>query len=144
MNWKNKLKQAGYRISSPRCVVMDVIINSRIPMEPKTILKKARAAGNSIGLVSVYRTLDLLNKLGVLRLVHLEDGSQGYVVASEGHHHHIICKKCDRVMEFSGMNDLDELIARVELETGFKVTDHLLQLYGLCPQCQKVEESENK
>lgn len=141
MNWKIKLKQAGYRISNPRCVVMDVFNNSSIPMEPKEILAKARATGHLIGLVSVYRSLDLLSKLGIVRLVHLEDGSQGYVVASEGHHHHIVCKVCGQVMEFSGLNDLGDLLARVELETGFEVSDHLLQLYGLCPECRKSKVS---
>jgi len=44
-------------------------------------------------------------------------------------------------MEFSGLNDLGDLLARVELETGFEVSDHLLQLYGLCPECRKSKVS---
>lgn len=142
MDWKRILKQAGYRISKPRCIVMEVIISSKVPLEPKSILKKAKTAGHTIGLVSVYRTLDLLNKLAIVCLVHMEDGSQGYVLASEGHHHHIVCRLCDRVMEFNGMNDLDDLLIRVESETGFQVSDHLLQLYGLCPECQKALASK--
>jgi Fur family ferric uptake transcriptional regulator len=140
MDWQDKLTNAGYRISQPRCIVMEVLSSAKVPLAPLAVLKRAQSASLCLGMVSVYRTLDLLTKLGLVTLVHLEDGSQGYVLASAGHHHHIVCRSCEQVFEFSGTEDLDELISRVQQETGFEVSDHLLQLYGLCPACQKAQK----
>jgi Fe2+ or Zn2+ uptake regulation protein len=97
-------------------------------------------AHEDIGLVTVYRTLDLLTDLSLVRRVHGSEACIGYALASPGHHHHLVCRKCDKVIEFSGTSVLDSLIQQIEYQTGFVVDGHLLQLYGLCPECQKEEE----
>lgn len=141
MNWQEKLTKAGCRISNPRRIVVEILNSTKVPLAPRELIEKAHEDRKGIGMVSVYRALELLTNLGITRRVVLEDGSQGYVLASEGHHHHIICRNCERVMEFSGANDLDELAERVHEETGFEVSDHMLQFYGLCSECQKAQEN---
>ncbi len=138
MNWQDKLTQAGYRLSQPRRIVMDMLAKAKVPMAPQDVINKAKDINALIGMVSVYRTLTLLAKLGLIKLVHLEDGSSGYVLSSAGHHHHIICRFCEQVIEFEGLDDMDSLISRLQSETGFKISDHLLQFYGICPACQKA------
>jgi len=138
MSWRKTLSQSGYRISKPRLVVMEILAQAKIPMTPLAIFKQSQKAGRKIGLVSVYRALELLTRLGLVCLVYANDGSQGYTVTSEGHHHHIICRVCEQAIEFSGVNDLEELILRVQQETGYTVSDHFLQLFGVCPNCQKL------
>ncbi len=137
MDWQEKLVSAGYRHSRPRGVIMDILEKSKVPLSAIAILKQAKQNGNYLGMASVYRTLDLLTGLEITRLVHTSAGCHEYVVTSDGHRHHILCAKCERVMEFDGYADIDQLIARVEGDTGFKVQKHLLQLYGLCPACQE-------
>jgi Fe2+ or Zn2+ uptake regulation protein len=56
--------------------------------------------------------------------------------ASPGHRHAIVCRACGQAVEFPGCEGLDGLIARVQQETGYRVQDHLLQLIGVCPDCQ--------
>jgi Fe2+ or Zn2+ uptake regulation protein len=80
-----------------------------------------------------------LTDLGLVRRVHGHDECQGYVLASPGHHHHVVCRSCEAAVEITGMDDLTTLIDRIGQETGFTVDEHLLQFYGLCPQCQKGE-----
>jgi Fur family ferric uptake transcriptional regulator len=138
MNWQKKLNQEGYRLTRPRRVVMTILEQAAIPLSPQNIHKRAQAIQKEIGLVSVYRTLELLTDLALVRRMHGSNGCHGYVLASPGHHHHIICEKA---IEFEGAGDLSSLLMRIRRQTGFKIDEHLLQLYGVCPACQKYHPS---
>ncbi len=135
-NLKKTLSQAGYRLSEPRRRVMQLLENSEKPLAPLAIYRALKETGCKLGMVSVYRALSLLTNLGLVSMVYKADGSAGYVSATRGHHHYIICQKCHKVLEFAGSEDLESLISRVQAETHFVVADHLLQLYGICPECQ--------
>jgi len=75
-------------------------------------------------------------------MVYEPEGSLGYVPASVGHHHYIVCQVCHCAVEFTGTEDLIGLIHQVEGQTNFSVSDHLLQFFGVCPKCQnKSKES---
>ena len=137
VEWEVCLSEAGYRITASRRAVMAVLIQDNAPLSPQEILEQARAVHAGLGLVTVYRTLNLLTDLDLVRRIHREDGCHGYVLASPGHHHAVICHNCGRAVEFTGKNDIDALIAQVERRTGYRVDDHLLQLSGLCPDCQR-------
>ena len=135
--WEERLSEAGCRITASRRAVMEVLMRDSTPLSPQEILEQARAVHSRLGLVTVYRTLNLLTEMDLVRRIHREDGCHGYVLASPGHHHAVICHNCGRAVEFTGKNDLDTLIAQVEARTGYRVDDHLLQLSGLCPRCQR-------
>ncbi len=137
MNWKQRLSDAGCRITAPRQAVMQVLLNSQVPLSPQEICERGNAIHPNLGLVTVYRTIALLQELDLVRRVHHSDGCHGYVVTLPGHRHHIICRACGRTAEFLGSEDIDALIVHVERTTDYRVDDHLLQLFGLCPGCQK-------
>lgn len=137
MNWQNVLTENGYRVSGPRKLVMQVLESNLMPMTPLEIYQALSQSGQTLGMVSVYRALELLTELGLVCVVYNPDGSAGYVAGASGHHHHILCQKCHQAIAFAGSEDLSSLIQRVEAETKFRVNDHLLQLYGICPDCQK-------
>jgi Fur family ferric uptake transcriptional regulator len=138
IEWEACLSESGYRITASRRAVMEVLIEDSAPLSPQEILDLARAVHPRLGLVTVYRTLNLLTDLDLVRRIHREDGCHGYVLASPGHHHAVICHSCGRAVEFTGKNDIDALIAQVEARTGYRVDGHLLQLSGLCPDCQRT------
>ena len=138
MNWQNVLSENGYRVSGPRKLVMQVLENNAQPMTPLEIYQELSQSGRALGMVSVYRALELLTELELVCLVYKPDGSAGYVAGEGGHHHHILCQKCHQAIAFAGSEDLSSLIKRVEQETNFRVSDHLLQLYGICPNCQAL------
>ncbi|MGC9400360.1 MAG: Fur family transcriptional regulator [Anaerolineae bacterium] len=135
--WTECLSEAGYRVTEPRQAVMEVLQKTERPLKPQEILERGAALRANLGLVTVYRTLDLFEQLGLVRRVHRGEGCQGYLPASPGHRHVLICQSCGRAVEFVGYDDLDDLIARVERRTAFQVVDHLLQLFGRCPACQE-------
>jgi len=140
MKLRKKLNQEGLRLTRPRRVIMAILENAAIPLSPQTIQRRALDAHQDISLVSVYRTIDLLTELELVRRVHGNDGCQGYVLCSPGHHHHLICQSCGKTVEFRGSEDLGNLIDVIQGQTGFQVEGHLLQLFGRCPECQKVVE----
>jgi Fur family ferric uptake transcriptional regulator len=136
MDWERKLADAGCRVTAPRRTVVQVLQGAGVPLSPQEILEQGKRIHPKIGLVTVYRTLALLAEFDLVRRVHREDGCHGYVLASPGHQHHVICQCCGGTAEFPGEDDIHMLIERVETETGYRVDDHLLQLFGLCPDCQ--------
>ena len=137
--WEQCLADAGCRITAPRRAVMQVLQKASVPLSPREILEQGKQVYRGLGLVTVYRTVNLLAELNLVRRVHREDGCHGYLLASPGHRHALICQCCGRAVEFPGEDDLHALIERVEAGTGYRVDDHLLQLLGLCPDCQGTE-----
>jgi len=138
-DWQDRLSEAGYRVTSSRRAVMDVLQGAAVALSPQEILSRGREIRPELGLVTVYRTLDVFAELDLVRRVHCEDGCHAYVVASPGHRHVLVCRRCGRTREFPGSEDLKDLIDRVRQRTGFWVDDHLLQLEGICPDCQETD-----
>jgi Fur family ferric uptake transcriptional regulator len=138
MELEQRLADAGYRITAPRRAVIEIMLQSESPLSPQEIFEQGRAIHPKLGLVTVYRTLALLEAFSLVRRVHRDDGCHGYVLASPGHRHPVVCRECGRTVEFLASEDLDTLIAQVEQSTGYRVEDHLLQLEGLCPDCQEA------
>lgn len=134
--WIEQLSSAGYRATGSRDAVIRVLMDASIPMPPQEILDRARLFHSRLGLVTVYRTLALLAELGLVHKVHCEDGCHGYVAASPGHRHLLVCTDCGKAVEFLGDDDLLVFVERIEESTGYRVDDHLLQLFGLCPECR--------
>ena len=88
----------------------------------------------AVNVETVYRTLDLLGELGLLRPVYQGTGAAHYVLLLDGHHHHLVCSRCRRVIEFDECA-LAELAETVGRRYGFAVEGHLLEFYGRCSQC---------
>jgi Fe2+ or Zn2+ uptake regulation protein len=130
------LRERGYRLTAPRQAVIDTLAQSDGWLRPETIHQRAQQLTMSIGLVTVYRTLQLLTELGIARRVHTEDGCHGYALAEHNHGHHLVCKHCQHVIEFPGTEDLQPLMDQLEKTTGFIIQEHVLELAGLCPDCQ--------
>ena len=91
----------------------------------------------SIGLVTIYRTLEILTKLGLICEVHAGGNCRSYLMRRPSeHHHHLICSNCGTVIDFTDC-DLGELEQRLTEETGFKINGHLLEFLGQCENCLK-------
>lgn len=133
------LQRAGYRVTEPRLAVAAVLLRAEDWLAPEEVHRRARSQHPRLGLVTVYRTLDLLSELGYVRRIHLEDGCHGYARTELAHSHHLVCRGCQQVVEFPGSEDLDELTQRLARRTGFVIQDHMLELLGICPACQQED-----
>lgn len=130
------LRRKGHRLTRPRLAVLQVLDEGNEGLSPQEIWERARALYAPLGLVTVYRTLDLLDRLGLASRVHSEQDCHAYASASADRHH-LVCSRCHRLVTFP-CEGLDELVALVQSRTGFCITSHLLELTGLCPDCQKL------
>jgi len=133
--WLACLQSSGYRLTGPRRALVELIAASPRALDPLKLYDLGRRQYPGLGLVTVYRTLEKLEELGLVQRVHQPGGCQAYLRSAQGHEHLLICRHCGRAVYFSG-DDLDSLAARVAERTGFKIEGHWLQLYGRCADCQ--------
>ena len=134
--WLDCLKGSGYRITSPRRAVVESLANSERALNAAEIFDIARERYPSLGLVSVYRTLEKLEELGLIQRVHHPDGCQAFIAGLIGHQHLLICQNCGRTQYFEG-DDLNLLFDRVARKSGYQIKEHWLQLLGFCADCQE-------
>ena len=130
------LRQHGYKLTTQRRMVLSVIALSREHLTPAAIYEKACQEQPDIGLVTIYRTLEILNRLGLICEVHAGGNCRSYLMRRPSeHHHHLICSDCGTAIDFTNC-DLGELEQRLSQETGFKIEGHLLEFLGRCQNCR--------
>jgi len=129
------LRQAGYRLTQPRLAVLQVLQENNGYLSPTEICERGRALCPSLGLVTVYRALEMLDQLGLVRRVHGQGNCHGYARADSASGHHLVCHRCGQVTEFP-CEGMEGIIEAVRQRSGFTIEEHLLELVGLCPACQ--------
>ena len=134
---RRKLRGGGNKITPQRIAILKTIDGTHSQFTPQELHRKLSAEHPEIGLVTVYRTLKLLAKSGLVCLMGNIGRSQSYARGPEQHHHHLVCAGCDRVVDIPTCG-LDELEKRLAHETGFAISRHHLEFTGLCRDCQAV------
>ncbi|MCX7951141.1 MAG: transcriptional repressor [Clostridiales bacterium] len=139
---KIQLKGQGYKLTPQRRAVLDVIIeNEGKHLSSEEIYDIVKANCPDIGLATVYRTLNLLEKMGVICKMNFDDGCNRYELVhdEEDHqHHHLICRGCGKVEEVED-DLLDVLEQKIEEKYQFTIKDHSVKFYGYCSEC--IEKS---
>lgn len=131
------LRQRGYKLTPQRKAVLSVIASSHDHLTPAAIYDRVKWQYHGIGLVTIYRTLGLLARLGLICEVHIGGNGRSYLLRRPvGHHHHLICSSCDKVVDFTD-GDLAQIMERVSRKTGFKIDSHLVEFSGQCRDCLK-------
>jgi len=137
---KELLKEEGYKLTTQRQAILDAICeNHEKHLNPEEIYGIVKKKYPDIGIATVYRTLQLLEKLNIIYRVNFDDGYNRYELnyASENHHHHhLICLNCGKVMEVK-IDLLEALENEIEKEYNFRILDHNLKFFGYCSDCQK-------
>jgi Fur family ferric uptake transcriptional regulator len=133
--WLVALRINGYRLTPPLRVLVELLANSSNALEAADLYDLARREYPRLGLVTVYRTLDKLQELSLVRRIHQENGCHLYLRAARGHEHVLLCSGCRRAVYISG-DDLSELSDEITRRTGFTIQEHWLQFLGLCADCQ--------
>jgi Fe2+ or Zn2+ uptake regulation protein len=133
--WLDQVKSSGYRLTTPLRIIVDILANSSRALEPLELYDLGRKEYPKLGVVTVYRSLEKLEALGLIQRVHQAEGCHRYLRAAQGHEHILLCTRCGRVGYFSG-DDLTELIDTTAQKSGYIIQAHWLQLSGLCINCQ--------
>ena len=134
-NWKTALHENGYRVTQPRLQVMGILAASDIPLTPQDIYQHSLGMESPPGIASVYRTIEMLDALGLIQQIHQPGGCHAICPALDGHKHLLICRSCGKICVVEGNEKISEYISRIEEQTGYKVEEHWLQLFGTCQNC---------
>jgi Fur family ferric uptake transcriptional regulator len=134
-NWLRQLQLNGYRLTGSRRAVVEAVAAANRALTPLEVFDLARSRCSGLGLVTVYRTLEKLEELGLIQRVHQPQGCQAFIAAGQGHEHLLLCTHCGSAVRFSG-DELETLIQSISIKTGYEVKEHWLQLLGLCQNCR--------
>lgn len=143
--WDGRLRQHSCRITVPRQVILDVLSKEKKHLSAEEIFLKVHKKYPDIGLTTVYRTLNLLTEIGMVLKFDFGDGKARFELSSgpekEEHHHHLVCTRCKRVIDYKDFIDEEEkLLKKTEKvlngKYNFKITDHFVRFYGLCEKCR--------
>jgi len=131
-----QLKQVGLKVTLPRVKIIQILENSQTRhLSAEDISKALTDSGEEVALGTIYRVLAQFETAGLVTRHHFEGGYSVFELNEGEHHDHLVCIKCGLVKEF-----VDEVIEErqhsIAKKAGFKMTDHSLNIYGLCSKCR--------
>lgn len=143
--WKHCLHDAGFRLTQPREIIINILRNTAKHLSAEDIYIKALKINPSVGLTTVYRTLDLFNQIGVVQKFDFGDKRSRYELIKnpqkQEHHHHLVCIRCKTIIDYNNfMKEELELMNKTEKALSkihhFLILHHAINFYGLCKKCQ--------
>jgi Fur family transcriptional regulator, ferric uptake regulator len=129
------LEGAGVRPTRQRLTVLAELMGERDDVTAQELHERLRGRGERLGLATVYRTLGLLSEEGVIDALSHRPGELSYRWCGDGHHHHLVCSSCHRVVELDEC-ELEPWLDRISEAHGFVTTGHRLEVSGLCAECR--------
>ena len=136
---RETLTAAGHRASAPRDEVIAAIDSLGCSVTARELSELLRERGSGVGLASIYRALELLERLGLIKRFDVGEGIARYEPAhpSGEHHHHVVCDTCGKVEPFEDQG-LERAINRLSEQVSFEVAAHDVTLHGRCPSCRST------
>ena len=143
--WQHRLHGHGARWTAPRRAILELLSRTSKHMSAKEVYNSLHRTFPGMGLTTVYRTLDLLVRMGVLNKLSFGSGESRYEFRpgdEDAHHHHLICMSCGKIVDYQDFVDEElELIKKTEHQLsekhGFQIIDHNIEFLGLCPECKE-------
>jgi Fur family ferric uptake transcriptional regulator len=131
--WQDELRSHGYRVTPQRQLVLEAV-TALEHGTPEQICTEVQRTARGVNISTIYRTLELLEELGLVRHVHLKHGPPTYHLAAEADHVHLFCRSCGRVNDVNP-EVADGLVEVLGREYGFTTDVHHLTVYGRCRDC---------
>lgn len=133
----DELKKAGLKVTLPRMKILNILEEVRGHMSAEDIYRRLLASGEEIALATVYRVLTQSEEAGLVERHNFEGDSCVFELKQDEHHDHLVCVRCGKVEEF-----FDEVIEErqraIAKRFKFVMTDHSLNVYGICKHCSKA------
>ena len=123
------------RPTRQRAAVEALLVNIDDFMSAQDLHARLRAQGETVGLATVYRTLQAMATDGDVDMMRTDDGEAVYRRCSTGHHHHLVCRSCGRTVEVEGPA-VERWADKVSADNGFSDVRHTLEILGTCSGCQ--------
>lgn len=129
------VSEAGYRLTKPREAVANLVTARAGHFTAADLLHDARRDRLNLGRATLFRNLELFTELGALERLDLPSGDHAYVAcAPDEHHHHVVCRQCGKSADVED-SGLQSVVAQIARSSGYRIDQHRLELFGLCPAC---------
>ena len=133
------LNTAGMKATSQRALILDVIRQREKHLDADEVYRRARKKDPNLSLSTVYRTLHLFKKMGLVEELHFDEAHHHYEVSPSEEHHHLVCLGCGKVIEFN--NPLTRYVqSSVPEARGFEIVKAEVNMTGYCPECRRRRE----
>ena len=136
--WHAELRARGYRLTPQRQLVLEAVATLG-HATPDEIADRVRATASGVNISTVYRTLELLEDLGLVTHTHLGHGAPTYHAADDADHLHLVCRECGGIEEVAP-TVLDSAAQRIAADHGFAVDASHFAIFGTCAACRGVSE----
>ena len=146
MSWHySRLSRYCCRLTKPRQAILDILSHIGRHLAAEQIYKEALKIYSNVGLSTIYRNLELLVRIGLVWKLDVGDNKARYEIAKrakESHHHHLICKKCNTIIDYLDSIDNEKDFIRereknLSSKYNFKIENHCIDFFGLCNKCRK-------
>jgi len=134
-----RLKEKGFRITPQRIAIVEILANSCEHPGVDQIYRLVTKNFPTTSLATVYKTITLLKEIGEVIEMGFGDESNRYDGRNPHPHPHIMCVKCKSIID-PDLSSLKEMSNELSAETGYKIVSHRLDFFGICPNCQKIQE----
>ena len=133
-----QLRRKSRKVTGARQALLELLLKQPHPMSSKEMFEALPK--NVCDLATVYRSLRLLEQMGMVKRFDFGDGTARFELLEEGddgHHHHLVCTRCAEIIELDECS-MTESEERIAARNGFKSVTHKLEFFGICPACQGV------
>lgn len=136
--FKKILRDGGYSLTKPRSFIFEFLLSS----EPQTMHQLIEATSNTMDRVSVYRVIELFEKLGIVQRINI--GWKYKIELSDiflGHHHHMTCLSCSKVIAIKDHQAVENIIKDLSSNANFTLVTHQLEMQGYCSHCSTTQST---
>lgn len=130
------LKNKGFRITKVRSAIISILRSAKKPISVQDIISFLYRKDLTANKTTIYRELEFLKNQNLVSEIDFGDGKKRYELDRGNHHHHIICVNCEAVSDIDFDVDLDSHEHDIAKKTGFKISQHSIEFFGLCKNCQ--------
>jgi Fur family ferric uptake transcriptional regulator len=145
-----RLEESEYRLTKPRHAILETLANTNEHLSAEEIYQRVYREYPAIGLTTVYRTLELFVRIGIVLRFDFGDGRSRFELSvgpevQGSHHHHLVCTNCNKIIDYTDfIEDEIDLLKKTEkgLETlhNFTINNHIIAFYGLCENCRNEKK----
>ena len=132
--WDDTLRAGGYRVTPQRQLILEAVTKLE-HATPEEIFADVRQTARGVNVSTVYRTLELLEQIGLVTHTHLGHGAPRYHLAAEAQHVHLVCRECERVTQVEPAA-VRSLVSSLDAEHGFETDVGHLTVFGRCADCR--------
>ena len=133
-SWDEELRSRGYRVTPQRQLVLEAVASLN-HATPEEIAARVQQTAKGVNISTIYRTLELLDSLGLVAHTHLNHGAPTYHLATEAGHVHLVCQDCGKIDQASA-EAIAPLTAALDDRHGFEVNVSHLTVFGRCQDCR--------